>query len=123
MTKLKYFCDSVTRVAFPKNCAQKAICILHALFISNQHKQHFYKQRQAEFGKKTKQELSNTGSELLLFENYLLFSSILSSKKQGVQAFTFCVVIVNDEHTKSRFKLKPRVKYKDGICVELCLSL
>ena len=51
MIKLKYFHDFVTRIAFPKNWVQKTISILHAFFISNQH---FYKQRQAEFGKKNK---------------------------------------------------------------------
>ena len=60
------------------------------------YKQHFYKQDQAEFGKKIKQKLSNTlklslaknqakakqhtEAEFLLFENYSLSSSMLSSK-------------------------------------------
>ena len=82
MIKLKYFNDFVTRIAFPKNDVQKTISILHAIFISNHH---FYKKRQVEFGKKTKQQLGNTESEFLVFENYLLFSSILSSKTQGDQ--------------------------------------
>ena len=43
---------------------------------------------------------------------------------QGLQAFIFCVVAVNDEHTKPRFKSKALgVKFKDGICAEICLKL
>ena len=42
---------------------------------------------------------------------------------QGVQAFTFCVVNVNNEHTKPRFKRKIEVKSKDDICAKLCLKL
>ena len=35
---------------------------------------------------------------------------------QGLKAFAFCEVTLNDEHTKPRFKRKRRGKYKDGIC-------
>ena len=41
------------------------------------YKQHFYKQHQAEIGKKIEQ---HPEAELLLFENYLLSSTTLSSK-------------------------------------------
>ena len=34
-----------------------------------------------------------------------------------------CVATVNDENTKSRFKGKFRITFKDKICVELCLKL
>ena len=37
--------------------------------------------------------------------------------------FACFVVTVNDEHTKFKLKLKLRVKFKDGTCVELCLKL
>ena len=46
------------------------------------YKQHFYKQRQAKIGKKSKQAKAkqNFEGELLRFENYSLFSSTLSSE-------------------------------------------
>ena len=47
-------------------------------------------------------------------------------KEQGaqwLQTFAFCVLTVNDEHTKPRFKRKPWVKYQDGMCAKLCLKL
>ena len=34
-----------------------------------------------------------------------------------------CVVNVNDEHMKAKFKRKLAVKFKDGKSVELCLKL
>ena len=34
-----------------------------------------------------------------------------------------CVATVNDEYTKSRFKGKFRVTFKDKVCVKLCLKL
>ena len=43
-------------------------------------KQHFYKQDQAEIGKNWAKPKQHTENELLLFENYLLSSSALSSK-------------------------------------------
>ena len=122
MIKLKYFYYFVTRIAFPKNRVQKTILILHAFFISNQH---FYNQRQAEFGKNkaiSKQHLVWTVGVWKLFA-FLIHIIIQKTKTLRLQAFAFCVVNVNDEHTKPRFKLKRRVKYKDGICAELCLSL
>ena len=54
---------------------------------------------------------------------FLTNENSLNSKKQGVQgmqAFAFCVVTINDEHTKPRFKRKLiELKFKDGICTEL----
>ena len=44
------------------------------------HKQHFYKQRQPETGKNQAKAKQHPEAELLLFENYLLSSSKLSSK-------------------------------------------
>ena len=43
--------------------------VIHAFL----YKQNVHKQRQAEIGKKIKQKLSNTETELLLFENYFSF--------------------------------------------------
>ena len=122
MIKLKYFYYFVIRTAFPKNCVQKTILILHAFFISNQH---FYKQRQAEFGKSkaiSKQHLVWTFGIWKLFA-FFIHIIIQKTKTLRLQAFACCVVNVNDEHTKPRFKLKCRVKYQDGICAKLCLSL
>ena len=43
---------------------------------------------------------------------------------QGLQAFAFSVVTVNDAHTKPKFKRKlTEVKLKDGICTEWYLKL
>ena len=44
---------------------------------------------------------------------------------QGLQAFVFSVVTVNDEQTKPMTDLKESVgvKFKEGICAELCLKL
>ena len=43
---------------------------------------------------------------------------------QELQAFAFCVVTVNDEHAKPRFKRKLiAVKFKDGICTESRLKI
>ena len=44
------------------------------------HKQYFYKQRQPETGKNQAKAKQHPEAELLLFENYLLSSSKLSSK-------------------------------------------
>ena len=44
------------------------------------YKQHFYKQYKAEIGKKLSKAKQHPEVELLLFENYSFFSSILSSK-------------------------------------------
>ena len=44
------------------------------------YKQHFYKQRQTELAKNQAKAKQHSKVELLLFENYLLFSSTLSSK-------------------------------------------
>ena len=51
-----------------------------------------------------------------VLNSYILFSSskILCLQNmhwvQGVQAFAFCVVTVNDEHTKPRFKWKSHMQ-------------
>ena len=42
---------------------------------------------------------------------------------QGLQVFAFRILTVKDEHPKPRFKRKRSVKYKDGLCVKLCLKL
>ena len=50
---------------------------------------------------------------------------MLTNNKQGVQglqAFAFSVVIVNDEHREPRFKESVGVKFKEGICAEWCLK-
>ena len=48
------------------------------------YKQHFYKQHQVEIGKKNwAKAKQHPEAELLLFENYLLSSSTLSSKNVG----------------------------------------
>ena len=57
---------------------------------------------------------------------FINISPLVKSYKQGVQglkAFPFCVVTVNGDHPKPRFKRKRRVKYNDDICAELCLKL
>ena len=52
---------------------------INALF----YKQHFYKQRQGEIGKKQANATQQTEAELLLFENYSHSSSTLSSKNKS----------------------------------------
>ena len=44
---------------------------------------------------------------------------------QGFQAIAFSVVTFNHEHTKPTIGLKESagVKFKEGICVQLCLKL
>ena len=42
---------------------------------------------------------------------------------QGLQEFAFSFVTVNDEHTKLGLKESVGVKFKEGICAELCLKL
>ena len=57
-----------------------------------------------------------------MFSMCSMFLCIFKKKKQGVQglqALAFCVVTVNDGHTEP----SAEVKYKDGICSELCLKL
>ena len=44
------------------------------------YKEHFYKQRQAEIDKKSSKAKQHTEAEVLLFQNYSLFSSTLSPK-------------------------------------------
>ena len=69
-----------------KHCKQFTSCVISkdlSLFQSFTrspfYKQHFYKQRQAEIGKKIKQTLRNTlRADLLLFKNYFLSSFMLS---------------------------------------------
>ena len=59
----------------------KIISFLYIYLQAFLHKQHFYKQRQAEIGKKNQANAKqHREAELLLFENSLLFSSTLSSK-------------------------------------------
>ena len=48
---------------------------------------------------------------------------LVNINKLGLKAFTFCVVTVNQEHTKSSYKRKLMVKFKDSICTKLCLKL
>ena len=55
---------------------------------------------------------------LQLFVNQVVTSWILKQEVQGLQAFAFSVVTVNDEHTKS-----VEVKFKAGISAKLCLKL
>ena len=49
----------------------------------------------------------------------------MEQEVQGLQAFPFSVVTVNDEHTKPKIDSKDSVgvKFKEGICAELCLKL
>ena len=71
------------------------------------YKQHFYKQPQAEIGKgQAKAKLQPEG-ELLLFENYSLSSSTLSSRNNGryskkctktISLFKWSYVISNNEN-------------------------
>ena len=49
----------------------------------------------------------------------ILACLILKQGVQGLQAFAFCLLTVNDEHAKQSVG----VKYKDGICAELCLKI
>ena len=58
-----------------------------------------------------------------LSDQLLSFSLGLSPQLLFNRQYPFCVVTVNDEHTKPTFKRKRRVKYKDDISVELCLKL
>ena len=109
MIKLKCFYYFVTRIAFPKNCVQKTISIF------------FYKQPtllQATPGwicyknKTTAQQLwvwTFGIGKLFAFVIRIIVEKTRSPRLQGL---TFCVVTVNDEHTKRRFKLKSRIKYK-----------
>ena len=41
---------------------------------------------------------------------------------QRLQAFAFCVVTVNNEHTKPRFKKSLGLKFKDGKIAESVLK-
>ena len=54
------------------------------------------------------------------FNRTLLLKKI-QKRFQRLQAFAFCAININDEHAKPRFKRNLGVKFKDGICVELCL--
>ena len=49
----------------------------------------------------------------------------MEQEVQGLQAFPISVVTVNDEHTKPKIDSKESVgvKFKEGICAELCLKL
>ena len=64
--------------------------------------------------------------ELSLSKNKTMTHVLIQVKQgvQGVQAFTFYIVTVNDEHAKPRFKRKlTEFRFKEGICTELCLKL
>ena len=52
----------------------------------------------------------------------ILASLILKQGVQGIKAFAFCILTVNDE-AKLGSKQSIEVKYKDGICAKLCLKL
>ena len=47
------------------------------------------------------------------------FSSNVKHEVQGLQAFAFPVVTVNDEHAKSKLKESLGVKFEEGICAKL----
>ena len=49
----------------------------------------------------------------------------MQKEVEGLQALVFSVVTVNDEHTKPTVGSKESVvvKFKEGICTELCLRL
>ena len=49
----------------------------------------------------------------------------MEQEVQGLEAFPFSIVTVNDEHTKPTIGSKESVgvKFKEGICAELCLKL
>ena len=49
----------------------------------------------------------------------ILSSLILKQGVHRLEAFAFCILTVNDKHTKQSIG----VKYKDDICAELCLKL
>ena len=53
---------------------------------------------------------------------FLPVYSLNEQEVQGLQAFAFCVVTVNDEHLLGS-KESLRVKFKDGICTKLCFKL
>ena len=42
---------------------------------------------------------------------------------QGLQAFAFPVEIVNDEHVNQDSKENLGVKFKESVCIKLCLKL
>ena len=57
---------------------------------------------------------------LLLFDE-----SSYEKQVQGLLAIAFSVVTVDDEHTKLTIGLKESVgvKFKEGVCTDLCLKL
>ena len=63
------------------------------------------------------QVMSNQKCNLITFD-----ISLIKQKVQGLQAFAFSVVTVNDEHTKPRLKKIVRVKFKECIFTQLCLK-
>ena len=52
-------------------------------------------------------------------KRFFFDKSICKQEVQGLQAFAFPVVTVNDKHSKSRFKKSLGVKFKEGICAKL----
>ena len=92
----------------------KIISFLYIYLQAFLHKQHFYKQRQAEIGKKNQANAKqHREAELLLFENSLLFSSTLSSKnsrrhfqkmyKKQKPLFK-CAYMINDSENEAEFE-------------------
>ena len=48
----------------------------------------------------------------------------MNREPKDYKHFPFCVVTLNDQHTKPRFKNKlVQVKFKECMCTELCLKL
>ena len=66
--------------------------------------------------------------EPLTFKLESTTASVKSKTKEAtglqvLQALAFCVENVGDEHMKHRLKKSLGIKFKDGICAELCLKL
>ena len=47
---------------------------------------------------------------------------VYKQQVQGLQAFAFSIVTINNKHAKPRSKESVGVKFKEGICAELCLK-
>ena len=67
------------------------------------------------YGKIQSQQIKREKSEKVFFTD----KSNCKQEVQGLQAFAFPVVTVNDKHSKSRFKKSLGVKFKEGICAKL----
>ena len=63
------------------------------------------------------QVMSNQKCNLIRFD-----ISLIKQEVQGLQAFAFSVVTVNDEHTKPRLKKILGVNFKEGIFTQFCLK-